>query len=227
VAAGLFLQRFARLQTVDPGFDPRGVMTAAYSLPPGYANPEKQAAFAWSVLVHLQGTKSVIAASIGRPIPFSYDLEGAAFRIEGRSLPVDEATPKGMRLLGDSGLSAHVGNPAGAGPFLRRRGSRGHGAGRRDRREAGAPVLANGRSDGQAHSAVVGGRWHKIVGILRHVMHSDLASDPGRGFYYVSLYQRPMPMGSILVKTSGDMRAAAAAIGDAVRAADPNLPLYT
>jgi predicted permease len=44
VAAGLFVRSYARLQTVDPGFDPRGVVTAAYSLPPGYANSEKQSA---------------------------------------------------------------------------------------------------------------------------------------------------------------------------------------
>src|SRR5260370_2982134 len=57
-------------------------------------------------------------------------------------------------------------------------------------------------------------------------MQSDLAGDTGRGVFYASLYQRPMAMGSILVKPSGDQSAAAAAIRDAVRAADPKLPLY-
>ncbi len=68
--------------------------------------------------------------------------------------------------------------------------------------------------------------WCTIVGIVAHVMQSDLAGDTGRGVFYASLYQRPMPLGSILVRTSGEMSAAAAAIRDAVRAADPNLPLY-
>jgi len=59
------------------------------------------------------------------------------------------------------------------------------------------------------------------------VVQSDLAHDTGRGALYFSFYQHPAPMGSILVKTSGDdVRAAAATIRDAVRAADPNLPLY-
>lgn len=97
VAAGLFLRNFARLQTVNPGFDPRGVVTAAYSLPPAFANPVKQAAFAWNVLDQLQGAKGVTAASLGRPIPFSSDLEGAAFMIEGRSAPAGEAMPVGER----------------------------------------------------------------------------------------------------------------------------------
>jgi putative ABC transport system permease protein len=68
--------------------------------------------------------------------------------------------------------------------------------------------------------------WHTIVGIVSHVMQSDLARDTGRGVFYASLYQRPMPTGSILVKTSADLSGAAAAIRDAVGAADPNVPVY-
>jgi len=70
--------------------------------------------------------------------------------------------------------------------------------------------------------------WYRIVGIVDHVMQSDLAGDTGRGVYYASLYQRPMSMsmGYILVKASGDLSIGAAAIRDAVLAADPNVPLY-
>lgn len=38
--------------------------------------------------------------------------------------------------------------------------------------------------------------WYTIVGIVNHVNRSDLAGDTGRGIYYVSLYQRPMQMGT-------------------------------
>src|SRR6266516_1360180 len=68
--------------------------------------------------------------------------------------------------------------------------------------------------------------WHTIVGIVSHVMQSDLAGDTGRGVYYANLYPRPMQMGHILVKTSGDLSTAVAGIRGAVRAADPNLPVY-
>lgn len=96
IAAGLLLRSFARLQTVNPGFDPRGDVSAAYTLPPR-TNPERQGIFARSVLEHLRERKIVIAASIGRPIPFSNELEGAAFRIEGRNLPAGEPAPQGDR----------------------------------------------------------------------------------------------------------------------------------
>src|SRR5262249_24113214 len=68
--------------------------------------------------------------------------------------------------------------------------------------------------------------WYTIIGIVSHVMESDLAGDNGRGVYYNCLYQRPMPMGHIRVKTSAGVSAATAAIRNAARSADPSLPLY-
>jgi predicted permease len=79
---------------------------------------------------------------------------------------------------------------------------------------------------GKRIQPTTGEGWYTIVGIVSHIMQSDLAGDTGRGVFYVSLYQRPMPMGSILVRTSGDPAAAASVIRDAVRAVDPMLPLY-
>ena len=226
VAAGLFLRSFARLQAVNPGFDPRGVVTAAYSLPPSYSNPVKQTAFARNVLDQLQRTKGVTAASIGRPIPFSGDMEGAAFRIEGRSVATGEAMPMGERRWVTPDYLRTLGIRLERGRFFA------------DSDRAGAePVFVIDEKlarqywpgedpIGKRIQPMSGEGWHRIVGIVSHVMQSDLAGDTGHGVYYASLYQRPMPMGSVLVKTSGDASVAAAAMRNAVRAADPNLPIY-
>jgi predicted permease len=226
VTAGLLLRSFTRLQMVNPGFEPRGVVTAAYSLPPGYSNPQKQAAFARNVLDHLRSAQSVTAACIGRPIPFSNDLEGAAFVIEGRSVPAGEATPQGERRWVTMDYLRTLGIRLERGRFfsdLDRSGTE--------------PVAVIDRKlarqywpaedpIGKRIRPMSGEGWYTIVGIVGTVMQSDLAADTGRGVYYVSFYQRPMAMGSILVKTSGDRSAAAGAMRDAVRATDPNLPLY-
>ena len=225
VAAGLFLRSFARLQTVSPGFDPRGVVTAAYSLPPA-ANPVKQGAFARNVLDQVQRAKGVTAASIGRPIPFGGDLEGAAFRIEGRSVPAGEAMPQGERCWVTPDYLRTLGIRLERGRFF----------GDSDRAGAEPVFVIDDKLArqywpgedpiGKRIQPTSGEGWHRIVGIVSHVMRSDLAGDTGRGVYYASLYQRPWPLGSILVKTSGDASVAAAAIRNAVRAADPNLPIY-
>jgi predicted permease len=226
VTAGLFLRSFARLQMVNPGFEPRGVVTAAYSLPPGYANPAKQAAFARNLLDHLQSAKGVAAASVGRPIPFSSDYEGGGFRIEGRSLPAGEAIPQGERRWVTPDYLRTLGIRLKRGRFFRDL----------DRSGTEPVVVIDEKLAreywptedplGKRIQPTSGEGWYAIVGIVSHVMQSDLAGDTGRGVFYANLYQRPMPMGSILVKTSGDASAAAAAIRDAVQAADPNLPLY-
>jgi predicted permease len=225
IGAGLFLRSFARLQTVNPGFQPNGVVTAAYSLPPSYANPVKQAAFARSVLEQLQGTAGVTAASIGRPIPFSNDLEGAAFVIEGRTVPAGEPTPQGDRRWVTPDYLRTLGIRLERGRFFS------------DSDRAGTdPVMVIDENlarqywpaedpIGKRIRPMSGEGWHTIVGIVSHVMQSDLAGETGRGVYYASLYQRPMPMGSILVKTSGGLPAAAV-MRNAVRSVDPNLPLY-
>src|SRR5262249_46081703 len=51
ISAGLLIQSFIRLQKVDPGFNPHGVLTARIMLPPSkYAEPRSQAAFIKEVI---------------------------------------------------------------------------------------------------------------------------------------------------------------------------------
>lgn len=226
VMAGLFLRSFARLEAVNPGFEPQGVMTASYSLPPGYRAPEKQVAFARDVLEHLQGTNGVIAASLGRPIPFNNDYEGGAFRIEGRNMPSGEALPQAERRWVTPEYFRTLGIRLEKGRLF----------GDFDRPETEQVALIDNKLArqywpeedplGKRIQPTSGEGSYTIVGIVSHIMQSDLAGDQGRGVFYVSLYQRPMPLGSILVKTSRDPGAAASIIRDAVRAVDPRLPLY-
>jgi predicted permease len=226
VMAGLFLRSFARLEAVNPGFEPQGVMTASYSLPPEYRAPEKQTAFARNVLEHLRGANGVIAASMGRPIPFNNDYEGGAFRIEGRNMPSGEALPQAERRWV-------------APEYFRTLGIRlekGRLFGDFDRPEAELVAVIDNKLArqywpqedplGKRIQPTSGEGSYTIVGIVSHIMQSDLAGDQGRGVFYANLYQRPMPLGSILVKTPRDPAAAASIIRDAVRAVDPRLPLY-
>ncbi len=225
VASGLLVRSFARLQTVNPGFDPQGVMTAAYTLPPG-TTPARQAIFARTVLDHLHSDRSVVAASIGRPIPFSNDLEGAAFRIEGRSLPAGDPAPQGDRGWVTPDYLQTLGIHVERGRFFTDL----------DRADTEPVAVIDGKLArrywpnedplGKRIQPMSGEGWYTIIGIVNHVLPSDLAGDTGRGIYYVSLYQRPMAMGTILVKTSGELTAAVAAIREAVHAADSNLPVY-
>ena len=222
IATGLLLQSFARLEAVNPGFQPQGVVTAAYTLPPG-TNPERQRMFARSVLEHLRELKIVTVASIGRPIPFGNEMEGAAFRIEGRNPTASEPMPQGDRGWVTPDYLRVLGIHLERGRFFNEL----------DRADS-EPVAViddklarqywpNEDPLGKRIQPMTGEGRYTIVGVVNHVMRSDLADDPGRGLYYVSLYQRPMAMGTILVKTSADLATTVAAIRGAVHSVDPSL----
>jgi len=178
------------------------------------------------VLEHLRGANGVIAASMGRPIPFNNDYEGGAFRIEGRNMPSGEALPQAERRWVTPEYFRTLGIRLEKGRLF----------GDFDRPEAELVAVIDNKLArqywpqedplGKRIQPTSGEGSYTIVGIVSHIMQSDLAGDQGRGVFYANLYQRPMPLGSILVKTSRDPAAAASIIRDAVRAVDPRLPLY-
>jgi len=84
VGAGLFLRVLARLEHVNPGFQPEGVLTAKLSLPEArYNSPEKQAAFIDGVTKRLAQSPGTTAAAAVVPLPFSGGEASASFGIVG------------------------------------------------------------------------------------------------------------------------------------------------
>ena len=227
VAAGLFLRSLARLEEINPGFEPRGVMTASFSLPAQtYGDTEQQAVFIRNVLERLARANGVAAAAIGRPIPFSGELEAGAFFIQGRTIPQDEPIPQSERRWVTPGYLKTLGIPLRRGRFftgLDRAGTE------RvvviDEKLARRYWLNEDPLDKQVQPTS-GGDSLRIVGIVGHVMQSNLASDVDSGVMYLSILQDPIPIGSIVVKTTGDPAAAAGVVRDAVRETDAGLPLF-
>ena len=88
IGAGLLLNSFRRLQAIDPGFDPRGTLTATISLAgaPQYAGPAREA-FYQQLLARLRGVPGIEAASAINHLPLAGDTWGTDIVIEGRPLP--------------------------------------------------------------------------------------------------------------------------------------------
>ncbi|MBZ5675193.1 MAG: ABC transporter permease [Acidobacteriia bacterium] len=227
MAAGLFLRSLARLQEINPGFEPRGVMTASFLLPTqSYSDGERQTVFIRNVLDRLAGAKGVTAATIGRPIPFSGELEAGAFFIQGRTIPQGEAIPQSEHRWASPDYLKTFGIPLKEGRFFN------------DLDRAGTEQVAVideklarrywPKEDplGKRIQPASGGDPLKIVGIVGHVTQSDLASDADSGVLYRSIFQDPMGGGSIVVKTTGDAASMVGAIRDAVRETDASLPLF-
>jgi predicted permease len=229
VGAGLLLRTFAQLENVNPGFNPRGVTTAVLSLPrKQYPDGVKQAVFYRGVLERLTNTKGVKDAAIGLGIPFSPYGDSGGFAIEGRAPAPGEAVPHSDRRYVTPGYFAALTIPL----------KRGRVFTEEDRLETEPVVVIDEDLArqywpdedpiGKRIQPSSGEGWFTIVGITAHVLGSDLAADSGKGVVYFNLFQekQALPVAWIMAKTSGDPAGMAAAIREAVHAADPNQPVH-
>ncbi len=225
VSAGLFLRSFVRLQSVSPGFNPWGVMTASFSLPPNaYPAGKKQAEFYRAVLGRLRSTHGVTAAALGAPAPFSGEEGSASFSIDGRAPAAGEPDPHGDIRFVTPGYFEALSIPLKSGRYFSD-----------DDRVTSEPVAIIDENLARRYwpnedplgKKIKRGVLFTIVGVVGHVAHSDLAADNGRGAYYFTMFQRPVADASILVKTHGDTAPMAAAIREAFRAADPQQAVHS
>jgi len=87
VGAGLLIKSFRRLQEVDPGFDPRNLLTLRLFLPQSkYAGPQQRQAFFEQALKRIESLPGVQAVGTSTSIP-SLGGPDNYFTIEGRPFP--------------------------------------------------------------------------------------------------------------------------------------------
>ncbi len=88
IGAGLLMNSFLKLQTVDPGFNPRNVLTMTTSLAGAsqYAGPTREA-FYRQLTDQLNAVPGIESVSAINHLPLAGDTWGRALTIEGRPLP--------------------------------------------------------------------------------------------------------------------------------------------
>lgn len=227
VGAGLFLRSLARLQEVSPGFDARGVMTASVALPGAeYTKQDAKAGFYRATVERLSAIPGAGVAAIGAPIPFSGMGASASFNIEGRVTGPGDPGPHSDLAFVTPGFFEAMGIPLKRGRVFNAQDHEG---------SAPAVVIDSNlareywpNEDPVGRHLRRGSRaaWSTIIGVVGHVTRSNLATDTGKGVAYYCIYQVPIPFASLVVKTQGDPSALTSVIREAVRAVDPNQPVY-
>ncbi|MBV8843314.1 MAG: ABC transporter permease, partial [Bryobacterales bacterium] len=228
VAAALFLRSFERLQTVNPGFSARGVMTAMFSLPAKqYPDAARQSLFYRAVLERLATKPGVSSAAVALGVPFTEYGDAGSFIIEGKQQAASDPGPHADRRYVTPGYFSTLAIPI----------QRGRGFLESDD-AATEPValidedLARQYWPGEdplskRFQLTSGPEFYRIVGIVGHVNGADLSADSGKGQIYINLFQmkQGLPVAWVVAKTPGDAAAMAPAIRAAVREADPNQPV--
>jgi predicted permease len=216
----------SRLQNVDTGFHPEGVMSAVVTLPEaGYKEPQKQLTFYRGVIQRLRGLPGVNAAAAAYPLPFGLGSESRPFQIAGR--PVRENDPAmlaSLRLVTPDFFSTlRI-------PLKHGRAFTEQDTTQTERVTIIDETLAqqywpNEDPLGQRIVLLRGGPESTVVGIVGHTKESDLASGADQGVLYYSLYQQPIPFATLIVHTEGNPAGLSRAMQAVVNSIDPGQPL--
>ena len=234
IGAGLLIKSFARLQRVDPGFDPRHVLTFGISLPDAsYPKPEQSALFYQQLLQRLEAIPGVQSAGavFGLPLTgFGYSI--SAFELDGRVLPQEdqERLSVQVRVVTPDYFSA-----------MDIRIRQGRGIAPTDR--AGAPAVivvseaaARALWPGQnplGHRLTIGTRLGlggdrvggEVVGVIGDLKDRGLGR-PARPTIFAAHAQAPTGFMGVAIRTTGDPHMLAAPARAALAATDPDVPLF-
>jgi putative ABC transport system permease protein len=240
IGAGLLMNSFMKLQAVDPGFNPRNVLTMTTSVAgnPQYLGPTREAFYRElsERLAALPGVESVSAIN---HLPLAGDTWGTALTIEGRPLP-----PPGQ------GIEAifRVSRP----DYFRTMGISlfaGRDFNERDTSAAPGVVIIN-ETLARRHwpdEDPIGKRvtlddprgntrtpqWLTVVGVVKNVKQDSWTDAPSNEIYvafqqsrgfFASTIGRYSSM-TIVIRTTIDPRSLAANPRESVRSIDPTLPV--
>ncbi|HEX5760842.1 MAG TPA: ABC transporter permease, partial [Thermoanaerobaculia bacterium] len=236
VSAGLLLRSFAGLSGVSPGFETAGVLTLEVNLPESrYPDEEEEgesskvAAFYDQVLADVRAIPGVRSAGAGYPLPLGGSGFVLAFVVEGRPEPPPGQEPNSHIRFVTPGYLETMSIP-----LLR---------GRRllaSDREGALPVMVVNRTMAEKTwpgEEALGKRltfgdpededveWRTVVGVVGDVRHEALATEPAAETY-VPIGQAPSSAATLVVRTDGDPMRLAAPVREAVRRADPDLPVF-
>lgn len=229
VGAGLLVKSFMRVQEVNPGFNPQGLLTMSVSLPDFKYSEAPQRANFYKQLINdvsaLPGVQSAGAVSV---LPLSGQGSSGSFRIEGRDVPRGQSPPHGARWAATPDYFKTMGIPIIRGRYFEER----------DTADGKQVVIIDQalatkywpNEDPLGKRMVFEGtrdnpNWREIVGIVGHVKHTDLEGE-SRAQYYIPHQQRAQPGMTIVVRTTGDPNALASAARNAVRNLDRELPVF-
>src|SRR5215468_6525988 len=223
VGAGLLIRSFVRLQRVDPGFNPRGVLTAVVTLPSAvYPERAQIAPFYSQLLERVRALPGVRSAAAVSSLPLAGNDSDAGFVIEGRPAPQPDQRPvawyssvspdyfraMGMRLTAGREFTERDNENSPKVVIISDATARRHFPNEN-------PIgkrIGNGRPDG----------WREIVGITADVKHFGLNQD-ARVSMFFPYRQQPARRMFIVARTAADPLSLTSALKGAVAAMDKNL----
>jgi len=234
IGAGLLIKSFMRLQKIEPGFEPRNLLTMMLSLPSKKYDGRKAADFFNRLQEKVAALPGVESAAFSNGLPFAGAIENS-FRIVGRP-PSDQGNEAmGVMYLPSPDYLQTMKIGLLKGRFFTRQDN-----------ATGAPVTVIDEELARIHfpdedpigkriTMGIGTQELEIVGIVEHVMHYGFEGQvPVQAQFYIPFEQVPeqaMPLlagrMSLTVRTSlSDPMSLAGTIRDQVFSVDKDQPVF-
>ena len=224
VGAGLFVNSFLRLQSVDPGFDSENAVTMAMSLNGGYADTEQQVTFFRQLTERVEAMGGVQSAAYTSALPLAGNryLTGIAFH--GRES--DPSNPDVAEYSTTSpGFFATMGIDVVAG---REFNALDDAASQRVMMVNEAFVRRYWPGEDPIGGQVSMSRrepvWHDVVGVVADVNRQGL-DEPATPEMYLSPLQSGITDAQVVARTDGDIAGTVAGMRLIVRDLDGTLPV--
>lgn len=226
IGAGLMVKSFLNLQRVDAGLRPENALTMGLTLPDSkYPTPQSRAPFFQRLLERVSTLPGVESAGVINLLPMQNWGWNSEFQIEGRQpFPPGKAPVVENRTVTPDYFRA-MGIPLVAGRFLTEQDSEKSERVTLVNQTFAQRYFPNEDPIGKRISAGVGG-WMTIVGIVGDVKQAGL-TDSVRAEHYAPHGQVQISNTmSLVVRTSSDPTALAAAIRRETQAIDPAQPVF-
>ncbi len=202
VGAGLLMRSFAGLRSVQPGFEPRGVLTLWQSLPKSrYGEAKQQIQFFDKLLPKLASLRGVTDVGMVSPLPFSDSDQSTSFGVLGQPDTAPGMQPSASHLTTDGNYFHAMRIPL----------LRGRTFNERDRQDSPPVIMVNetfaktylgqGNPLGQRMKIGSSKTIREIVGVVGSSKHDSLAAPAGPEFY-IPFTQDPDSYMDLVVRTS-------------------------
>jgi predicted permease len=223
IGATLTARSLVRLQAVDPGFHPDGVLAGYVTLPAAsYAGPAQRASFDQALVERLGRIPGVTAAGMVSHLPFSNAKSGSGISVEGPP-PRPGEQPIVFLRAADPQYFAAIGVRLLRGRFFDAHDPQGH------------PVAIVNESMarrcwpkqdalGKRFRDGIPDHWMTVVGVIADMRQTSLAEEPDAEAF-VPYAQSPVATMALVVRTTGDPLRLAPAVRAAVHDLDKDLPV--
>ncbi|HVG21687.1 MAG TPA: ABC transporter permease, partial [Blastocatellia bacterium] len=227
IGGGLMIRSFARIQAIDPGFNPRNVLTFVVSLAGSqHSTRQQRLAFFDQLLGRIEALPSVQSASAINHLPLAGDVWQIGYTIEGRPAPPPEERRGAVYRIVWPNYFQTMGAT-----IVRGRDFTDH-----DTKETTGAVIIN-ESFARRHwpaEEPLGKRItitdgdpdpREVVGVVRDLKQSDWTAEPIEEMYLPHLQSAEPRYMTLVVKSASDPAALIAAVQNEVWAIDKNLPV--